>query len=499
MWKHGSELPHELDSLLHTVTTLPPHLRHHRDEELYTIVNDSLTTLRSAPLERSTTITTLGLGPPPDGGREAWLCVLSAFLILASVFGFVTSMGQLNAYYLSHQLSGYSKSQVAWIASCQSTLNFVPSVIWGRVFDAHGPRGLVISGTVVCFLALVAVAFSHEYYQFLLAHMLFGIGASLTYSPATSVAPHWFLRHRSTAVGIIVCGAGLGGVVYPIMIKQLTDRLAFRDAILIIAGITATLMLPACIWLRTRLPPHTPPAWRDLGKPWHEKEYAFLVLGAAVFTLNFFTPYFDAPVLAASNLTPNVAAYAVALLQTGSFIGRALAGVLADKLGVWNLFGSVGLATPVWILATWIPHVGSGGGIVALLGYGVLSGAWITLVSASAAAISPTREIGLRLGMLWSATGPPILIGPSVSGQLITSAGGKFTYAGVFCGCTLLAGALLIMVPHIGNWLRRKRGQGEHLDADDADTEDKNRSYAPETSASNTVVALALLNKPDGP
>lgn len=66
---------------------------------------------------------------------------------------------------------------------------------------------------------------SHEFYQFLLAHMLFGIGASLTYAPATSVAPHWFLRHRSTAVGIIVCGAGLGGVVYPIMIKQLTDRL----------------------------------------------------------------------------------------------------------------------------------------------------------------------------------------------------------------------------------------------------------------------------------
>lgn len=92
LWTHGHELEQELESLLHTITTLPPHLRHHRDEELFTLVNDSLATLRGgAPLERSTTITTLGMGPPPDGGREAWLCILSAFLILASVFGFGTS------------------------------------------------------------------------------------------------------------------------------------------------------------------------------------------------------------------------------------------------------------------------------------------------------------------------------------------------------------------------------------------------------------------------
>lgn len=320
----------------------------------------------------------------------------------------------------------------------------------------------------------------------------------------------------------------------------------FRDAILIIAGVTAALMLPACVWLKTRLPPHTPPAWRDLGKPWHEKEYAFLVLGAAVFTLkyvrptppneltgaSFFTPYFDAPVLAANNLAPNVAAYAVALLQTGSFVGRVLAGVLADNVGVWNLFGSVGFVTPVWVLATWIPRVGSAGGIVALLGYGVLSGAWITLVSASAAAISPTREIGLRLGMLWSATGPPILIGPSVSGQLITAAGGKFTYAGVFCGVTLLAGAVLIVVPHVGNRLRRKRRAAEDGDeagfesaaprssgvsspslqlrdlgeaddgtkvkaeAEDKDDADAEATFGPETSASTTLVDIAALNKP---
>jgi hypothetical protein len=31
------------------------------------------------------------LGPPPDGGLEAWSCIASAFLLLFCVFGFGTS------------------------------------------------------------------------------------------------------------------------------------------------------------------------------------------------------------------------------------------------------------------------------------------------------------------------------------------------------------------------------------------------------------------------
>jgi hypothetical protein len=30
---------------------------------------------------------TMDIGPPPDGGREAWLCVLSTFLLLFCIHG----------------------------------------------------------------------------------------------------------------------------------------------------------------------------------------------------------------------------------------------------------------------------------------------------------------------------------------------------------------------------------------------------------------------------
>jgi hypothetical protein len=73
------------------------------------------------------------VGPPPDGGWQAWACIVGAWCTLFCIFGFSesgcscararckltqdTSFGQLQVYYLSHQLKDYSKSEVGWVAT----------------------------------------------------------------------------------------------------------------------------------------------------------------------------------------------------------------------------------------------------------------------------------------------------------------------------------------------------------------------------------------------
>jgi len=81
------------------------------------------------------------------------------------------------------------------------------------------------------------------------------------------------------------------------------------------------------------------------------------------------------------------------------------------------MFVTMGLLSGVSIFAFWCPQpIPAGVGIVGLLSYGFVSGAWVTLVAASCGAISPTREFGMRLGMLWSLSSLGALAGPVICG-----------------------------------------------------------------------------------
>lgn len=60
----------------------------------------------------------------PDGGRDAWLCVLGGFCALFCSFGWINCIGVFQEYYQTHQLSQYSASTISWIPSCEAFMMF---------------------------------------------------------------------------------------------------------------------------------------------------------------------------------------------------------------------------------------------------------------------------------------------------------------------------------------------------------------------------------------
>ncbi|WVQ78585.1 hypothetical protein IAT38_000671 [Cryptococcus sp. DSM 104549] len=411
-------------------------------------------------LERQMGMDDDGVGPPPEGGLKAWSVVVAAFSALFAIFGFVTGFGQLKSYYLANQLSTYSESDVAWIGSMQTFVTYAGSIAMGRYFDSHGARLLAIVAAVLSTGALVGLAFCSEYYQFFLAHFLFGVSGTVIYSPAAAVTGHWFLRRRPLAVCAVICGAGAGGVVYPLALRALFKSMSFRNSILVMAGVNLAVMLPVVFFLTARLPPRKPPPLKSLLGPWKEIPYLCLVAGSWLIMFNWFTPYFNAPLLfTGNNLSSNLASYSIAIIQGAAFAGRLAAVFLANQFGVRGVFLLSTLACSITIFAFWTPpNINTATAIVGLVSHGLASGAWFALVSASCGTISPTREFGMRLGMMWTTTSVATLIGPVISGVLIGNNNGKFSHAGAFVGATHFLGCVVTSIPLIIEFTSSKWG-----------------------------------------
>jgi len=94
----------------------------------------------------------------PEGGLRAWLVVLGCFSGMTACFGLMNSVGVFQAYLSVHQLSHLPPFTVGWIFSIYVFLAFFCGIQIGPVFDAKGPRWLVVGGTVCLVGGVLGVA-----------------------------------------------------------------------------------------------------------------------------------------------------------------------------------------------------------------------------------------------------------------------------------------------------------------------------------------------------
>jgi hypothetical protein len=164
----------------------------------------------------------------PDGGKDAFLCLLGAFCCLFCSFGWLNCVGIFQNYYQIHQLHDKTSSQIAWISSLQIFVMFFPGPIVGFMFDNYGPKYLLIAGTFFHVFGLMMTSLCTEYYQFILAQGICSpLGLNCIFNAAVSCLPTWFLKKRGLAYGVTAAGSGLGGVLFPIMASHFIPRIGY--------------------------------------------------------------------------------------------------------------------------------------------------------------------------------------------------------------------------------------------------------------------------------
>jgi hypothetical protein len=84
----------------------------------------------------------------PEGGLRAWLVVLGTWLALLSSLGLMNTLATFQTYLTENQLRDYDEGTVGWIFSLYTFVVFFGGLFIGPIFDKHGPRWLVLTGTV---------------------------------------------------------------------------------------------------------------------------------------------------------------------------------------------------------------------------------------------------------------------------------------------------------------------------------------------------------------
>lgn len=370
------------------------------DDDFYRMASTVAPSHRSVHRDPVSRVTTDAEGNTyPEGGLQAWLVVFGSFLGLFASLGLVNTIGTFQAYIETHQLKEYSSGSVGWIFGVYVFMTFFCGVQIGPIFDARGPRLLVLAGSVCGMAMILLVGVCTQYWHFMLViGILGGLGASLIFTPAISAIGHYFLERRGVATGIASTGGSIGGIAFPLILEALFPKIGWAWATRVVALICFVAFALASLLIRSRLPQkpfskeNILPDFRILREP------RFALTTASVFFIEWgmFIPIsFISSYALDHGFSTHFSYQILAIANAGSFFGRWLPGFFSDFLGRFNtLIATVALCL-LCNACLWLPAGNSLALLVifALL-FGFSSGSNISLTPVCVGQLCKTEHYG---------------------------------------------------------------------------------------------------------
>ncbi|KAF2664993.1 MFS general substrate transporter [Microthyrium microscopicum] len=383
----------------------------------------------------------------PEGGLRAWLVVLGSFSGMLASFGFMNTIGVFQEYISRNQLSTYSDSTIGWIFSMYIFIAFGGGLIIGPVFDAKGPRLLLLSGSICLVTAMLLIGIASTYWQFMLIiGIIAGAGSSLIFTPSVAAVGHYFHAKRGAATGIAATGGSVGGVIFPLMLQKLFPMLGFAWATRVLALIFAVLTAIAVVLVSSRLPPRPGQSIMPDLMIYRKPAFALATLGVFMHEWGLFIPitYISSFIIATgtTSASSSFPFTLIAALNAGSTFGRCLPGIMADKLGRFNsmiIMLSLCMATT---LGLWLPDaiLPSSSAAVKPLAvayaalFGFASGSNISLTPVCIGQLCETEEYGRYYATCYTVVALGSLTGIPIAGALLEAAGGRYWGMALFTG-----------------------------------------------------------------
>ncbi|KAI4863963.1 MFS general substrate transporter [Hypoxylon rubiginosum] len=362
-----------------------------------------------------------GPPPPPNGGLVAWLHVLGGFMLFFNTWGILNAFGVFQTYYESGALFERSSSDISWIGSIQSFMVLIGGVFAGPIYDRGYLRHLLVAGSFGIVFGHMMLSLCSQYWQVVLAQGLcVGLGAGMLFVPCVSIIPTYFSTKLGLAVGLASAGSSVGGIIYPIVLYQLLDKIGFAWSVRVMGFIAlGTLLIPITVMrMRFKAPKARSmidwTAFRDI--PYMAFTLTTFIGFMGLSILIFYVSYYPEE----QGLTNEALSfYMVPIFNAASCFGRVLPNALSDKVGAFNVIAPCSLITGILMICLMAAHTqGSVIGIVALAGF--FSGVFIAMPPVCFFPLTQDKsKLGTRIGMGFGMIALGLLIGGPVAGAIL--------------------------------------------------------------------------------
>ncbi|CAG8195704.1 unnamed protein product [Penicillium salamii] len=402
---------------------------------------------------------------------RAWLVIFGAFTCAFCTVGFMNSFGIFQEYYAKNQLASDSASTIAWLGAISILFLFGISVISGAMLDMFGPKLMVYSGSVGMVFALMMISLCHKFYQFLLAQgVLLGISMALSTWPMLALVGQYIKVKRAAALGIVLAGSSLGGVIWPIVIDRLlkNPKIGFPWTMRIVGFIMIPLFIFSCVAAKSpetqmqsvesaNPEPAEGKAVDGPGKKQQRKEQVLALfrqpelrlLCLAIFIIYFgmFAPFFYTTSYAVEmGFGTTLAFYTVSIVNGASFFGRILPGIVADRYGKFNCCILATISSGL-IALCWTKVTSVAGLVLWSAAYGFTSGGILSLQQACAAQVATSGTLGLAIGSVSGSAALSAMANVPISGALVEKYG--YLSLSIFSGVSLLVGGVLLIAARL--------------------------------------------------
>lgn len=296
----------------------------------------------------------------------------------------------------------------------------------GRFADRLGAMRVAFAGGLTIGLGFWIAGHAVELWQAVVAHgLLIGLmGASTTMGPMVADVSLWFERRRGLAVGMVISGAYVSGMVWPPTLEALAHAYGWRDMYLALGALTLV-TLPLLALVLHRPAPRTvltgPLKAAGSARPLGMRApalQALLCCAGLGCCIAMAAPQVHAVAMADDiGLRPADGALMLSLMYGFGIVSRLASGWISDRIGGLRIL-ALGSAGQTVALLLFLPADGRIALLVVAALFGLSQGGIVPSYAIIVREYFPARQAGGRIGLTLLFTMLGMAVGAWLAGAI---------------------------------------------------------------------------------